>query len=146
MLIVRAWVTIGYHKSAFIAGPRNEVDEQPDFHKSSVFLCRPPPKLMETRIRYSSRPGLGFHIAMRLLTAAYGRNGGDNRMVRIPLKSLLGEDFRCAQWKLPAKERYDGDFDVGTRNPVLIINNRFDPVTPLASARNQSSAQRGCAP
>jgi pimeloyl-ACP methyl ester carboxylesterase len=51
--------------------------------------------------------------------------------------------FRCAQWKLPAKERYDGDFDVETRNPVLIINNRFDPVTPLASARNVSQTFKG---
>lgn len=45
---------------------------------------------------------------------------------------------RCAQWKLPAKERYDGDFKVKTTNPILIINNEFDPATPLASARNLS--------
>jgi hypothetical protein len=45
---------------------------------------------------------------------------------------------RCAQWGLPAKERYDGDFRVKTQNPVLLIGNTFDPVTPLASARNLS--------
>lgn len=45
---------------------------------------------------------------------------------------------RCSQWRMPAKERYDGDFDVHTRNPMLIIGNTYDPVTPLASARNLS--------
>ena len=51
---------------------------------------------------------------------------------------------RCAQWKLPAKERYSGDFrSVTTQNPVFIINNRFDPVTPLVSARNASQTYNG---
>lgn len=50
---------------------------------------------------------------------------------------------QCAQWKLPAKERYDGDFKIKTKNPVLIINNRHDPVTPIVSARNVSKTLEG---
>jgi hypothetical protein len=45
---------------------------------------------------------------------------------------------RCAQWPMPAKERYMGDFNVETKNPMLIIGNTYDPVTPLVSARNVS--------
>lgn len=45
---------------------------------------------------------------------------------------------KCAQWRMPAKERYMGDFNVETKNPMLIIGNTHDPVTPLASARNLS--------
>lgn len=45
---------------------------------------------------------------------------------------------RCSQWRMPAKERYDGDFDIRTETPMLIIGNTYDPVTPLASARNLS--------
>jgi hypothetical protein len=50
---------------------------------------------------------------------------------------------RCAQWPMPAKERYEGDFHVTTKNPVLIIGNTYDPVTPLASARNVSASFEG---
>jgi hypothetical protein len=50
---------------------------------------------------------------------------------------------RCAQWKLPAKERYSGDFQVKTKNPLLFIGNSGDPVTPLASARNMSAGFDG---
>jgi hypothetical protein len=49
----------------------------------------------------------------------------------------------CAHWKLPAKERYSGDFQVKTKNPLLLIGNTGDPVTPLASARNMSSGFDG---
>ncbi|KAI1860287.1 uncharacterized protein JN550_011665 [Neoarthrinium moseri] len=51
--------------------------------------------------------------------------------------------FRCAQWKMPAKERYSGDWNVKTKNPILIVNNRYDPVTPLVSAKNVSDTFQG---
>jgi hypothetical protein len=50
---------------------------------------------------------------------------------------------RCAQWMLPAKERYMGDFNVTSKNPVLIIGNTYDPVTPLVSAKNVSETFQG---
>lgn len=49
----------------------------------------------------------------------------------------------CAQWKMEAKERYAGDFHVKTRNPIMLIGNTFDPVTPLVSAQNVSAGFEG---
>ncbi|CAH0027724.1 unnamed protein product [Clonostachys rhizophaga] len=49
----------------------------------------------------------------------------------------------CAQWRVAAKERYLGDYNVSTKNPVLIVNNRYDPATPLELARNVSAGLAG---
>lgn len=52
--------------------------------------------------------------------------------------------YLCAQWPFEAAERYEGGFaGVRTRNPVLFVGNTFDPVTPLASARNMSAGFEG---
>jgi hypothetical protein len=45
----------------------------------------------------------------------------------------------CAQWKMKAKEIYDGDFKAKTKKPVLFIGNTGDGFTPLTSAYNVSS-------
>jgi hypothetical protein len=52
-------------------------------------------------------------------------------------------DAVCSQWRMDAKERYLGDFQVRTRNPVLLVGNTGDPLTPLVSARNVSSGLAG---
>lgn len=44
----------------------------------------------------------------------------------------------CVQWPFQARELYDGDFNVTTRNPVLMIGNEWDPVTPWQGAKNLS--------
>ncbi len=49
----------------------------------------------------------------------------------------------CATWKMEAKERYAGDFQVKTRNPIMLIGNTYDPVTPLVSAKNVSAGFEG---
>ncbi|KAI1413422.1 alpha/beta-hydrolase [Hypoxylon sp. FL1857] len=49
----------------------------------------------------------------------------------------------CAQWKIEPKERYTGDFNVKTKNPVLFIGNSHDGLTPLVSAKNVSSTFEG---
>ncbi|KFA46167.1 hypothetical protein S40293_03790 [Stachybotrys chartarum IBT 40293] len=49
----------------------------------------------------------------------------------------------CVQWRFHAKERYEGDFNVRTANPLLIVNNHFDGHTPLVSAYNVSSGFEG---
>lgn len=49
----------------------------------------------------------------------------------------------CPQWRMEAKERYLGDYNVRTRHPILVIGNTFDPVTPLVSARNASETFEG---
>lgn len=64
------------------------------------------------------------------------------------LSRFLGDfeapaDTICGQWKVHAKGAYTGDFQVKTRNPLLFVSNRYDPVTPLISARNMSQGFEG---
>jgi pimeloyl-ACP methyl ester carboxylesterase len=40
----------------------------------------------------------------------------------------------CAAWQTPP-QRYTGSWKLKSSAPALLINNRFDPVTPLSSAR-----------
>ncbi|TAQ86409.1 hypothetical protein B7494_g5254 [Chlorociboria aeruginascens] len=49
----------------------------------------------------------------------------------------------CSQWKMAAKERYQGNFQVQTSKPVLLIGNTYDGLTPLVSAYNLSSGLEG---
>ncbi|KAH8599192.1 hypothetical protein B0O99DRAFT_384751 [Bisporella sp. PMI_857] len=49
----------------------------------------------------------------------------------------------CVQWKIEPKERYTGDFNVKTKNPMLIIGNTWDGHTPLVSAKNVSAGFEG---
>ncbi|KAL4932530.1 alpha/beta hydrolase [Aspergillus undulatus] len=46
----------------------------------------------------------------------------------------------CQHWRILSKERHEGDFNVATRNPMLIIGNTYDPVTPLRSAKNLTAS------
>ncbi|GAB1319446.1 hypothetical protein MFIFM68171_09656 [Madurella fahalii] len=51
---------------------------------------------------------------------------------------------QCATWPFEAKERYDGRFEgIKTPTPVLFIGNTYDPVTPVASAKNMSAGFEG---
>ena len=56
---------------------------------------------------------------------------------------LVAYGLMCLQWQFEAKERYTGDFNVSTKNPLLIASNKFDPVTPLASAQNVTATFEG---
>jgi len=49
----------------------------------------------------------------------------------------------CVQWKMESKGRYEGDFKVHTKGPVLLIGNTYDAMTPLVSAHNVSSGLNG---
>lgn len=53
----------------------------------------------------------------------------------------------CAQWKLPTKERFERGFHdpIDTANPLLIIGNEYDVVTPFVSAQNASASFPGSA-
>ena len=64
------------------------------------------------------------------------------------ISKIAGDTFGpilmpCSRWKVNAKEVYSGNFQVRTRKPLLVIGNTFDPITPLASARNVSSGFEG---
>lgn len=58
-------------------------------------------------------------------------------------EALYFISWQCATWRMHAKERYTGDFVGKTRNPIMLIGNTFDPVTPLRSAHNMSEAFEG---
>lgn len=101
-----------------------------------------------------------FTASVDIIPAVYGIHCGD----RIPRLETL-EDFRpvqsrlskiskvmdgsaplsmaCALWKSDAKERYLGNFQVKTKNPILVSSNRYDGHTPLKSAYNVSSSFEG---
>ncbi|KAK4504612.1 hypothetical protein PRZ48_002573 [Zasmidium cellare] len=49
----------------------------------------------------------------------------------------------CMQWPFKAKEQYTGNFDVRTKNPILVVNNIYDPVTSLDAALNASATFHG---
>lgn len=49
----------------------------------------------------------------------------------------------CARWGFEAKERYLGDFNVKTKNPILFTGSPYDPVTPFVSAANMSASFPG---
>lgn len=49
----------------------------------------------------------------------------------------------CARWKFEHKERYTGNFSVATKNPVMLIGNTADPITPITGARNASAGYEG---
>ncbi len=51
--------------------------------------------------------------------------------------------FACSTWKEKAKEIYSGSFQIKTKNQILLVGNTYDPVTPLASARNTSAGFDG---
>ncbi|KKY21638.1 putative tap domain-containing protein [Phaeomoniella chlamydospora] len=57
--------------------------------------------------------------------------------------ALMGNYLECVGWKMRAKEIYNGNFQVETKNPILFANGRFDPVTPLADAKYASSLFTG---
>jgi pimeloyl-ACP methyl ester carboxylesterase len=50
----------------------------------------------------------------------------------------------CSQWKFKSAERFEGNFkDINTSFPILFINSPYDPITPLSSAWEVSSAFKG---
>ncbi|KAK6373770.1 hypothetical protein LTS17_008263 [Exophiala oligosperma] len=50
-----------------------------------------------------------------------------------------------ARWKFQAKEQYKGNFNVTTKHPILYVNGKHDPVTPLQNAYNASQSFHGSA-
>ncbi|KAK8035383.1 TAP-like protein-domain-containing protein [Apiospora rasikravindrae] len=70
-------------------------------------------------------------------------NAARNALSRLGGDEGLATAMQCARWPMAARERYEGDFRVRTRHPILLIGNYADPVTPLASAKNASAGFEG---
>ncbi|KAF2757277.1 hypothetical protein EJ05DRAFT_528872 [Pseudovirgaria hyperparasitica] len=49
----------------------------------------------------------------------------------------------CAQWPMADVVQYKGTFAAQTKNPILFVGNRADPITPMVSARNMSASFEG---
>ncbi|KAH7413609.1 Alpha/Beta hydrolase protein [Phaeosphaeria sp. MPI-PUGE-AT-0046c] len=54
---------------------------------------------------------------------------------------VLGpQTWVCPQWPFAPKEIFNGPFiDLKTKNPILLINGAFDPITPLSGAWDASA-------
>lgn len=49
------------------------------------------------------------------------------------------QTINCAQWPFKAKERPEGRFEnIETKNPILFVNARYDPITSLSAAHSAS--------
>jgi len=46
-----------------------------------------------------------------------------------------GMGAACASWLVPSADRYTGPGNASTADPILLINTRYDPNSPLAAAR-----------
>ncbi|PGH14105.1 hypothetical protein AJ79_03222 [Helicocarpus griseus UAMH5409] len=87
---------------------------------------------------------LGIHCLDRV-----PRNSSFDDMIPVverlyEISRIMGDatvftSMACAQWKIEPKERYEGDFNIKPKNPVLVLGNTYDGHTPLVSAKNISS-------
>ncbi|WP_075738590.1 MULTISPECIES: alpha/beta hydrolase [Actinoalloteichus] len=53
------------------------------------------------------------------------------------------EDSTCAVWPVSSADRFDGPWGTDTATPILIVNNRLDPATPLAGAERAADLLTG---
>ncbi|KAM0274331.1 hypothetical protein ACHAQH_007966 [Verticillium albo-atrum] len=95
---------------------------------------------------------LGAHMAIRCgdkIQRAESFDGYENEMQmaynssRVSGDRFAGVGAVCAQWPWHANEVYEGDFNVTTKNPVLIMSTELDPRTPLVAARAASASLQG---
>ena len=91
-------------------------------------------------------------MGIRGSDATFIANSSEEYLAQVEYQATISAGFSdivyfnlwsSAQWKMPAKERYWGDFRVKTKTPILFINGEFDPVTPLVNAYNASAAFEG---
>ncbi|SMQ55331.1 unnamed protein product [Zymoseptoria tritici ST99CH_3D7] len=62
---------------------------------------------------------------------------------RLAGQVTTAQTLLCPQWPFQTKGRYQGDFNVTTKNTTLFVGNIFDPITSLAAARNESATFKG---
>ena len=93
-------------------------------------------------------------IGIRASDATFIANSTNEYLTQVKYQATISPSFSdiayfprwtSARWRMPAKERYWGDFRVKTKTPILYVNGEFDPVTPLVNAYNGSATFEGSA-
>lgn len=90
-------------------------------------------------------------IGIRASDATFHANSSDEYLPIVEYEAKVSPSFSdilysiwsSARWRMPAKERYWGDFHVTTKTPILYINGMFDPATPIVNAYNSSAGFEG---
>jgi pimeloyl-ACP methyl ester carboxylesterase len=72
--------------------------------------------------------------------AVYSRYGASEDQ-RVPYFGPMGvfDYMACAFWPAHDPDRYTGPWNRWTSAPILVVNNRYDPATPLAGARDATA-------
>lgn len=93
-------------------------------------------------------------MGIRASDATFIANSSDEYLSQVNYQATISPGFSdvsyvnlwpSARWRMPARERYWGDFRVTTKSPILYVNGEFDPVTPLVNAYNGSAGFTGSA-
>ncbi|KAL5341278.1 hypothetical protein BJX70DRAFT_386838 [Aspergillus crustosus] len=71
------------------------------------------------------------------MTAVFEGLNAESRFIG---SSGIGLAAICANWRIQAKERYEGDFHTRTKHPMLVIGNTYDSATLLQLAQNATAA------
>ncbi|KAK5048250.1 hypothetical protein LTR84_005920 [Exophiala bonariae] len=90
-------------------------------------------------------------VGIRASDATFHANSSDEYLPFVEHAGKISPSFSdilynvwpSARWRMPAKERYWGDFRATTKTPILFINGMFDPATPLVNAYNASTGFEG---
>jgi len=91
-------------------------------------------------------------IGIRASDATFIANSSEEYLAQVKYQATVSPGFSdvsywslwpSAQWKMHARERYWGDFNVTTKTPILYVNGKYDPVTPLVNAYEASAGFEG---
>lgn len=91
-------------------------------------------------------------LGIRASDATFIANSSEEYLPQVEYQATVSPGFSdiayfslwaSSRWRMPAKERYWGNFRATTKTPILYINGEFDPVTPLVNAYNGSAAFTG---
>lgn len=91
-------------------------------------------------------------FGIRAGDATFQANSSDEYLPVVQQEATISDSFSdvtyislwvSARWRLPAKERYWGDFQETTNTPILFVNGQYDPITPINGAYNASAGFEG---
>lgn len=100
---------------------------------------------------WSYNRALGAGIGIRGADATLQPKSAEVYLLRVQQQASVSSfsdiwyinSWVAAQWKMAANERFFGNFTAQTRHPILYVNGKHDPVTPLAMAETASRGYEG---